>query len=197
MSNAATIKNLICIRHGESEYNQKNLFTGTYDVVLTNKGIEEAKIAGRICQKYTIDFAYCSELLRAKNTLDTLIKPQGTIPQQCSAALNERDYGDLTGLNKAHACERYGADKVKLWRRGFHAKPPNGESLAETFTRVKSFYNTDISPMLSRVNNVLVVAHGNSLRALTGHLLDACEAEFEHIEIAWCSPWIFTLSLIY
>ena len=187
------IKHLICIRHGESEYNKKNLFTGLYDATLTDKGVQEATIAARLCKDYKINHAYSSNLIRAKSTLDTIIKHYGYIQTEASSALNERNYGELTGMNKNDACRIYGADKVHRWRRGFEEKPPGGESLADTLGRVTNFYQSDISKRLKcdTTNTLLIVAHGNSLRALAGHLLGANEMAFANIEVAWCSPWIF------
>ena len=186
-------KHLICVRHGESEYNRKNLFTGLYDAKLTYKGKNEATVAAKLCKDYTIDHAYCSALIRARNTLDTMIQHYGHIETEISAALNERNYGELTGMNKVEACKIYGADKVHQWRRGFHDKPPSGESLADTLERVTNFYQTNIVKRLKydTTNSILIVAHGNSLRALAGHLLGADEQAFTNIEVAWCSPWIF------
>ncbi|MBL8894500.1 MAG: 2,3-bisphosphoglycerate-dependent phosphoglycerate mutase [Rhizobiales bacterium] len=161
---------LVLVRHGQSEWNLKNLFTGWRDVGLTEKGIEEAKSAGRKLREQGLDFdiAYTSALKRAQDTLtlilDELDQPGlETIKDQ---ALNERDYGDLTGLNKDDARKKWGEEQVHIWRRSYDVAPPGGESLKDTLARALPYYMRRIQPDVLSGKTVLVSAHGNSLRAL-------------------------------
>ncbi|HXW25304.1 MAG TPA: 2,3-bisphosphoglycerate-dependent phosphoglycerate mutase [Xanthobacteraceae bacterium] len=161
---------LVLVRHGESEWNLKNLFTGWRDVDLTAKGIEEARTAGRKlkAQGLRFDVAFTSALKRAQRTLDLILEEMGQvgIPVFKDQALNERDYGDLVGLNKDDARQRFGAEQVHIWRRSYDVAPPGGESLRDTAARVLPYYIQDILPHVMRGERVLVAAHGNSLRAL-------------------------------
>jgi 2,3-bisphosphoglycerate-dependent phosphoglycerate mutase len=161
---------LVLVRHGQSEWNLKNLFTGWRDVDLTELGVEEAKRAGRLLKESGLDFdvAFTSVLLRASRSLDLAMQEMGApdLPIIRDLALNERDYGDLTGLNKADAAERWGADKVHEWRRSYATAPPGGESLKDTGARVWPYYLREILPRVLRGERTLVVAHGNSLRSL-------------------------------
>jgi 2,3-bisphosphoglycerate-dependent phosphoglycerate mutase len=161
---------LVLVRHGQSDWNLKNLFTGWKDPDLTEKGVAEAKAAGEKLRAMglTFDVAFTSALTRAQHTcrllLDRLGQPDlPTIPDQ---ALNERDYGDLSGLNKDDARQRWGEDQVHLWRRSYDVPPPGGESLKDTVARVLPYYCQEILPRVLRGERVLVAAHGNSLRAL-------------------------------
>ena len=161
---------LVLVRHGQSEWNLKNLFTGWRDVDLTELGVEEAKRAGRLLKESGLGFdvAFTSVLLRASRSLDLAMQEMGEsdLPVIRDLALNERDYGDLTGLNKADAAERWGADKVHEWRRSYATAPPGGESLKDTGARVWPYYLREILPRVLRGERTLVVAHGNSLRSL-------------------------------
>ena len=161
---------LVLVRHGQSEWNLKNLFTGWKDVGLTEKGIAEAKTAGERLKKKGLKFdvAYTSVLKRAQNTLDLMLDELGqkglkTFKDQ---ALNERDYGDLTGLNKDDARKKWGEEQVLIWRRSFDVSPPGGESLRDTLARALPYYMKHIQPDVLSGKSVLVSAHGNSLRAL-------------------------------
>jgi 2,3-bisphosphoglycerate-dependent phosphoglycerate mutase len=159
---------LLLLRHGESVWNKENRFTGWVDVDLSERGVEEARRAGEMLRTIPIDIVFTSALRRAIRTaelaLESAAKP--TIPIIKSAALNERHYGDLQGLNKDEVARRYGEQQFKLWRRSYDVPPPNGESLKMTQERVLPYYETEILPLLQQGKNVLVVAHGNSLRAL-------------------------------
>ena len=188
---------LILVRHGQSTYNQQNRFTGSFDAPLTDHGKQQAIHAGRICRDILIHHCHCSALSRAQETenilLSQLKQPKHEIiSSSISPALNERDYGDLTGLNKKDASNTFGDEQVLQWRRGFSNSPPNGESLLDTKARVVNYHETFIRPQMQQDLNVLVVAHGNSLRALVGHLLGFNPQQFSCIEVAWCTPWVLT-----
>jgi 2,3-bisphosphoglycerate-dependent phosphoglycerate mutase len=161
---------LVLVRHGESEWNRKNLFTGWRDVDLTEKGIEEARAGGRKlkAQSLRFDVAFTSALKRAQRTLDVMLAElgQSDIPIIRDQALNERDYGDLVGLNKDDARKRWGEEQVHIWRRSYDVAPPGGESLKDTAARVLPYYIAEMLPRVLRGERVLVSAHGNSLRAL-------------------------------
>ena len=161
---------LVLVRHGQSDWNLKNLFTGWRDVDLTEKGVAEAREAGRKlkAQGIMFDVAFTSALKRAQRTLDLMLTELGqtTIPIFKDQALNERDYGDLVGLNKDDARKKWGEEQVHIWRRSYDVAPPGGESLKDTLARALPYYVTDILPRVLRGERVLVAAHGNSLRAL-------------------------------
>ena len=161
---------LVLVRHGQSDWNLKNLFTGWRDVDLTEKGVAEAREAGRKlkAQGIKFDVAFTSALKRAQRTLDLMLTELGqtTIPIFKDQALNERDYGDLVGLNKDDARKKWGEEQVHIWRRSYDVAPPGGESLKDTLARTLPYYVTDILPRVLRGERVLVAAHGNSLRAL-------------------------------
>ncbi|MGA9818457.1 MAG: 2,3-bisphosphoglycerate-dependent phosphoglycerate mutase [Pseudolabrys sp.] len=161
---------LVLVRHGQSDWNLKNLFTGWRDVDLTEKGIAEAREAGRKlkAQGIKFDVAFTSVLKRAQRTLDLMLTELGqtSIPVFKNQALNERDYGELVGLNKDDARKKWGEEQVHIWRRSYHAAPPGGESLKDTLARALPYYITEILPRVMRGEHVLVAAHGNSLRAL-------------------------------
>ena len=161
---------LVLVRHGQSEWNLKNLFTGWRDVDLTEKGVEEARVAGRKlkAQGLRFDIAFTSALKRAQRTLDLMLEELGQtdLPIIKDQALNERDYGDLVGLNKDDARKKWGEEQVLIWRRSYDVAPPGGESLRDTCARVLPYYIQEIQPRVLRGERVLVSAHGNSLRAL-------------------------------
>ena len=161
---------LVLVRHGQSDWNLKNLFTGWRDVDLTEKGVAEAREAGRKlkAQGIKFDVAFTSALKRAQRTLDLMLTELGqtTIPIFKNQALNERDYGDLVGLNKDDARKKWGEEQVHVWRRSYDVAPPGGESLKDTLARALPYYVTDILPRVLRGERALVAAHGNSLRAL-------------------------------
>ena len=161
---------LVLVRHGQSDWNLKNLFTGWRDVDLTDKGVNEAREAGRKlkAQGIKFDVAFTSALKRAQRTLDLMLGEldQTAIPVFKDQALNERDYGDLVGLNKDDARKKWGEEQVHIWRRSYDVAPPGGESLKDTLARTLPYYVTEILPRVLRGERVLVAAHGNSLRAL-------------------------------
>ena len=161
---------LVLVRHGQSEWNLKNLFTGWRDVGLTEQGVAEAREAGRKlkAQGLKFDVAFTSALKRAQHTLDLMLQElgQSNIPIIRDQALNERDYGDLVGLNKDDARKKWGEEQVLKWRRSYDIAPPGGESLKDTLARALPYYVTEILPRVMRGEQVLVAAHGNSLRAL-------------------------------
>ncbi|MGB6862308.1 MAG: 2,3-bisphosphoglycerate-dependent phosphoglycerate mutase [Pseudolabrys sp.] len=161
---------LVLVRHGQSDWNLKNLFTGWRDVDLTEKGVAEAREAGRKlkAQGIKFDVAFTSVLKRAQRTLDLMLTELGQTTVQVfkDQALNERDYGDLVGLNKDDARKKWGEEQVHIWRRSYDVAPPGGESLRDTAARVLPYYIREILPRVLRGDRVLGSAHGNSLRAL-------------------------------
>jgi 2,3-bisphosphoglycerate-dependent phosphoglycerate mutase len=161
---------LVLVRHGQSEWNLKNLFTGWRDPDLTEKGVAEAKEAGVKLKSLgvTFDVAYTSELKRAQRTAALALAElgQSSVPLVKNLALNERDYGDLSGLNKDDARKKWGDEQVHVWRRSYDIAPPGGESLKDTLARTLPYYVQEILPQVLRGKRTLVVAHGNSLRAL-------------------------------
>jgi 2,3-bisphosphoglycerate-dependent phosphoglycerate mutase len=189
---------LVLVRHGESEWNQKNLFTGWRDVDLTERGIAEARAAGRKlkAQGLRFDVAFTSALVRAQHSLDLMLEELGQrrIPVFKDQALNERDYGDLSGLNKDDARVRWGAEQVHAWRRSYDVAPPGGESLKDTAARVLPYYIQEILPRILSGNNVLVSAHGNSLRALVMVLERLTPKEIVAREIATGVPLVYRLN---
>ena len=189
---------LVLVRHGESEWNKKNLFTGWRDVDLTENGIEEARAAGRrlAAQNLRFDIAFTSALVRAQHSLDLILEEmqQKDVPVLKDRALNERDYGDLSGLNKDDARAKWGAEQVLLWRRSYDVAPPGGESLKDTAARVLPYYIQDILPRVLRGENVLVSAHGNSLRALVMVLERLSPENIVARELATGVPMIYRLN---
>jgi 2,3-bisphosphoglycerate-dependent phosphoglycerate mutase len=161
---------LVLVRHGQSDWNLKNLFTGWKDPDLSEQGVKEAKDAGRKlkAQGFKFDIAFTSVLLRAQHTLDLMLAEIGQTGLQTrkNLALNERDYGDLSGLNKDDARKKWGEEQVLIWRRSYDVPPPGGESLKDTLARTLPYYVQEILPCVLRGERVLVAAHGNSLRAL-------------------------------
>src|SRR3954462_2432397 len=161
---------LVLVRHGQSEWNLKNLFTGWKDPDLTEQGIAEAKDAGRKlkAQGFSFDIAFTSALTRAQRTLDLMLTELGQsgLPVEKDQALNERDYGDLSGLNKDDARKKWGEEQVHVWRRSYDVPPPGGESLKDTLARTLPYYVQEILPCVLRGERTLIAAHGNSLRAL-------------------------------
>lgn len=163
---------MVLLRHGESQWNLENRFTGWVDVPLSPKGEKEARAAGEKLRGFRFDRAYTSVLKRAIDTLRIVLEVIGQtdIPVEQDQALNERRYGDLQGLNKDETVRKFGAQQVKLWRRSYDISPPGGESLKDTAERVLPYYERRIKPELLAGRTVLVAAHGNSLRALVMHL---------------------------
>ena len=189
---------LVLVRHGQSDWNLKNLFTGWRDVDLTDKGVAEARAAGRQLKAMGLrfDVAYTSALMRAQRTMDLMLEELGqrSLHVVRDQALNERDYGDLSGLNKDDARKRWGEEQVHIWRRSYDVAPPGGESLKDTAARVLPYYIQDILPRVLRGERVLVSAHGNSLRALVMVLDHLSPQEIVKHEIATGVPLIYRLN---
>ena len=213
---------LVLIRHGESEWNLENRFTGWKDVDLSPKGIEEAKSAGKILKEMNLvfDVAYTSYLKRAIKTLNIVLEEMDElyIPVYKSWRLNERHYGGLQGLNKAETAKKYGDEQVHIWRRSFDVAPPSidknseyypksdrryadladsdiplGESLKDTIARVLPYWHSDISKSLQEGKNVIVAAHGNSLRALIKYLLNISNEDILNLNLTTGKPLIFEM----
>jgi 2,3-bisphosphoglycerate-dependent phosphoglycerate mutase len=188
---------LVLVRHGQSDWNLKNLFTGWRDVDLTEKGIAEAREAGRKlkAQGITFNTAFTSALVRAQRTLDLMLAEMGQSNIQVfkDQALNERDYGDLSGLNKDEARKKWGDEQVHIWRRSYDVAPPGGESLRDTAARVLPYYLAEILPRVLRGEHVLVSAHGNSLRALVMVLEKLDKESILKREIGTGAPIIYRL----
>ena len=183
--------NLILIRHGQSEWNALNQFTGWKDPGLTAKGIEEAHNAGMIINnlKINFDLAFTSALIRAQNTAEIILKEiNQSVTTIKNQALNERNYGDLAGLNKDDARKRWGDEQVHIWRRSFDVPPPGGESLKDTGERVLPFFMEEILPHVCKGKNVLVAAHGNSLRSLIKFLDNISDEDIVKLEIPTGAP---------
>ena len=196
------MNNLILLRHGQSQWNLENRFTGWKDVPLSEKGILEAKNSGRLMKKNNlkIDLIFTSMLQRANKTAELAIKEMdlkhlwkdNQIVMTKNISLNERDYGDLVGLNKEETANKYGKKQVHLWRRSFSTKPPGGESLENVVERVKPYFEKNILPHLSSGKNVLIVAHGNSLRATMIQVGLYKEDEISKIELPTGSPFVIS-----
>lgn len=184
---------MVLLRHGESQWNLENRFTGWIDVPLSPKGEQEAREAGEKLRSIRFDCAFTSVLTRAKETLRIVLEVIGQtdIPVEEDPALNERHYGELQGLNKDETAQRYGAEQVKLWRRSYDVRPPGGESLKDTADRVIPYYRRRILPELLAGKNVLVVAHGNSLRALVMHLDGLSKEEVLELNIPTGAPLLY------
>lgn len=197
MTDALTDNVLVLVRHGESEWNRLNLFTGWRNPDLTEKGLIEARVAGRLIKNEGIrfDMAFTSGLKRAQHTLDIILAElkQEDVPVTRDLALNERDYGELSGLNKDEARAKWGEKQVMLWRRSFDVPPPGGESLKDTLARVRPYYEKAIWPEIGKGKNVIVAAHGNSLRALIMVLENLSGDEILQRELATGAPIIFRL----
>ena len=189
---------LVLVRHGESEWNKLNLFTGWRDPDLTEKGVTEAVRAGRFLEAkgLVFDIAYTSVLKRAQRTLDLILAELGQedLPIVRDQALNERDYGDLSGLNKDDARKRWGEQQVLVWRRSYDIAPPGGESLKDTAARVLPYYKTHIWPDVKAGRDVLVVAHGNSIRALIMYLEELTAKQILEREVATGVPIVYRLT---
>jgi 2,3-bisphosphoglycerate-dependent phosphoglycerate mutase len=189
---------LVLVRHGQSEWNLKNLFTGWRDVDLTEQGVNEAREAGRKlkAQGLTFDVAYTSVLKRAQRTLDLVLEEMGAsnLPTAKDLALNERDYGDLSGLNKDDARKKWGEEQVLIWRRSYDIAPPGGESLKDTLARTLPYYVQEILPSVLRGQRTIVAAHGNSLRALVMVLERLSPEGILKREIATGVPIIYRLN---
>jgi 2,3-bisphosphoglycerate-dependent phosphoglycerate mutase len=189
---------LVLVRHGESEWNKLNLFTGWKDVDLSEKGVAEATRAGQLLKKEGLrfDIAFTSDLKRAQRTLDLMLAELGQtgVATRNDQRLNERDYGELSGLNKDDARKRWGEEQVHIWRRSFDVAPPGGESLKDTAARVLPYYDDQIWPEVKAGRNVLVAAHGNSLRALIMRLEKLSGEAIVKRELATGVPMVYRLN---
>jgi 2,3-bisphosphoglycerate-dependent phosphoglycerate mutase len=194
---------LILLRHGQSQWNLENKFTGWKNVPLTEKGETEAKKAGELIKKHniSIDRVFSSVLERANRTaeiaiihaaLNNLLENKKLI-MTCSEKLNERDYGDLVGLNKQETADKFGKDQVHIWRRSYDTPPPNGESLKDVVERVSPYFKENIKPLIDKGENVLIAAHGNSLRAMMIELGMYKSEEISNIELPTGSPLCINL----
>ncbi|MCO5249126.1 MAG: 2,3-bisphosphoglycerate-dependent phosphoglycerate mutase [Chitinophagales bacterium] len=181
---------LFLVRHGQSQWNLENRFTGWKDIDITEKGQEEARKVGDLLKNEVIDEAFTSALIRAQHTLQIILEETNhtNIPVAKNQALNERDYGDITGLNKKELAEKVGIEQVHIWRRSYDIQPPGGESLKDTEDRVMPYFQSKILPELEKGKNILVVAHGNSLRALIMNLENLTPDEILSREIATGQP---------
>lgn len=188
---------LVLVRHGQSEWNKKNLFTGWRDPDLTPQGVDEARMAGQALKTAGLrfDIGFTSVLQRARKTCALLLEEQGQtdLPIIRDAALNERDYGDLSGLNKEDARQKWGAKQVHIWRRSYDIPPPGGESLKDTAARVLPYFDTHVMTRLVTGENVLIGAHGNSLRALIMQLDRLSRTQIIKLNIGTGEPYVYTL----
>lgn len=190
--------NLVLVRHGQSEWNALNLFTGWKDPGLTDQGRQEANQAGQLIQSLNLDFdvMFTSALVRAQLTGDIILNiiKQTHIPTIKNQALNERNYGDLAGLNKDDARAKWGAEQVQIWRRSYDTPPPGGESLKDTGERVMPYFNQEILPLIKKGQNILISAHGNSLRSMIKFLDNISDIEIVKLEIPTGAPIHFTFN---
>ncbi|MFG1350542.1 2,3-bisphosphoglycerate-dependent phosphoglycerate mutase [Xanthobacter autotrophicus] len=189
---------LVLVRHGQSEWNLKNLFTGWRDPDLTAQGVSEAKRAGALlkAEGLTFDVAFTSDLTRAQKTLGLILSEMGQegVPTTRNVALNERDYGDLAGLNKDDARAKWGDEQVHIWRRSYDIAPPGGESLRDTVARTLPYYVQEILPCVLRGQTTLVAAHGNSLRALIMTLEKLSPEGIVKRELSTGAPIVYRLA---
>ena len=190
--------NLVLVRHGQSEWNALNLFTGWKDPGLTDQGRQEANQAGQLIQSLNLDFdvMFTSALVRAQLTGDIILNiiKQTHIPTIKNQALNERNYGDLAGLNKDDARAKWGAEQVQIWRRSYDTPPPGGESLKDTGERVMPYFNQEILQLIKKGQNILISAHGNSLRSMIKFLDNISDTEIVKLEIPTGAPIHFTFN---
>ncbi len=194
MANARN--SLVLVRHGQSEFNALNLFTGWKNPPLTKKGEQEAFEAGKRISKLKVEFQYhfTSKLIRAQKTGEIILKELNQIQIKTinNEALNERDYGELSGLNKDESRQKWGKDQVHIWRRSFDVPPPGGESLKDTAARVVPYFEREVLPLLNSNNNVLITAHGNSIRSLIKYIENLTEEEIVEIEVETGMPIIYS-----
>ncbi len=184
---------LVLLRHGQSQWNLENRFTGWTDVPLTEQGKKDAAASGNTLRDYSFDLAFTSRLIRAQDTLTVVLETLGqtSVPVERDSALNERHYGDLQGLNKAETVQKHGEEQVQLWRRSFSTRPPNGESIEDCVRRVTPFVRQYILPHVYEGKNVLVAAHGNSLRPMLRLLDGLSDEETASKEIGLCVPHVY------
>ena len=184
---------LVLVRHGLSVYNDQNRFTGWKDVELNQQGVDEARQAVIILKDYKFDMAFTSNLIRAQDTLSIILEGigQSDIPIKKDTALNERDYGNLIGQNKAEAAEEFGTEQVHIWRRSYDVPPPGGESLKNTAERVIPYLENVIMSHIMEGKHIIVSAHGNSIRAIVMSLQNYTPEQILKTEVGWCEPWVF------
>ncbi|MBD2100928.1 2,3-diphosphoglycerate-dependent phosphoglycerate mutase [Leptolyngbya sp. FACHB-261] len=184
---------MVIVRHGQSIWNLENRFTGWTDVDLTEEGRREAREAGEQMAHLHFDIAFTSKLKRAQETLNLILRSakQTEVPVTEAQALNERHYGDLQGLNKAETAQKYGEEQVHLWRRSYSTRPPGGESLEDTAIRTLDYFHDHILPELDVGKNILISAHGNTIRALLMDLDHLSPEQVEQVEIMYCVPIVF------
>ena len=186
---------LYLIRHGQSIYNLENRFTGWKDVDLTDLGTSQAKEAAKLLQDESFDLAFTSNLYRAQKTLDIILGELNlNLDLIKNEALNERDYGDLVSQNKSEAAEKFGEKQVQIWRRSFDTPPPGGESLKMTLERTLPYFNSDIKPHLSDGKNIILSAHGNSIRSIVMDLFNYSSDQILKTEVGWCEPLVYTFN---
>lgn len=185
---------LLLLRHGQSQWNLENRFTGWTDVPLTEQGLADAKKTGEVIKDLTFDLAFTSKLKRANQTLVAVLSSMKhkKIPTDYDSAMNERHYGDLQGLNKAEMVEKFGKEQVQIWRRSFTGRPPNGESIEDCVRRSTPYFLQYILPHVISGKNVIVTAHGNSLRPIMRYLENLSDDETAAREIGLCVPYIYT-----
>ena len=186
---------LILIRHGQSQWNLENRFTGWVDVPLTDAGREEARRGAALIRHLTFDRAFTSALQRAQETLRIVLETIGQphVPVEKDAALNERHYGDLQGLNKAETAKQFGDRQVLIWRRSYDVAPPHGESLKDTAARALPYFDAKILPLVKAGKAILVAAHGNSLRAIIMELDHLTKEQILELNLATGAPIIYEI----
>lgn len=187
---------LVLVRHGQSIYNLENRFTGWKDVGLTDQGVEEAILAGKILRKngFEFDMAFTSNLTRAQKTLDLILgELNSDLDPIKNEALNERDYGDLIGQNKKEAAKEFGEEQVQIWRRSYDTPPPGGESLKMTCERTLPYFD-QIMKNANNDSNIIIAAHGNSIRAIVMKVFNYTPELILKTEIGWCEPWVMNFN---
>ena len=188
-------RKIILIRHGQSTYNLENRFTGWKDVDLTDLGRNQAKEAANLLKDEVFDLAFTSNLLRAQKTLDIILGELNiNLDIIKNEALNERDYGDLVSQNKSEAAEKFGEKQVQIWRRSFDIPPPSGESLKMTLERTLPYFNSDVKPHLLDGKNIILSAHGNSIRSIIMELFKYNSEQILKTEVGWCEPLVYTFN---
>ena len=186
---------LYLIIHGQSTYNLENRFTGWKDVDLTDLGRNQAKEAANLLKDEVFDLAFTSNLLRAQKTLDIILGELNiNLDIIKNEALNERDYGDLVSQNKSEAAEKFGEKQVQIWRRSFDIPPPSGESLKMTLERTLPYFNSDVKPHLLDGKNIILSAHGNSIRSIIMELFKYNSEQILKTEVGWCEPLVYTFN---
>ncbi len=186
---------LVLVRHGQSQWNLENKFTGWVDVPLSDQGIEEAKRAGKHLKSIQFTQAFTSNLKRAQETLRLILESidQSGIKITKNEALNERHYGDLQGLDKAETAKKYGDEQVHIWRRSYDIAPPNGESLKDTAARTLPYFKEKILPKVRSGENIIIAAHGNSLRSIVMELDQLTKEQVLELNIATASPIVYEI----